>query len=175
MWRKGNSPHFYPIGEWAELDDVLVCVHDVFESFREADSQYSGRIFYLNVGFRNATTEPFKYRLGQWTLYDVDGYSYGSKMGREFYEPWGIRPIRENRILPYNIVRGWIAIPISANVKPHYLHFQEHYGGNARVADFLVDRTRLPFRPFGDINERVEATTNKTQKNDDSWLHKLFK
>ena len=157
MWQKKKQPTYHPLGQWVEIRDVQICVHSFFETFREAGRyNAAGRFLYLDVEYRNGTDGLFRHTTSQWSLHDKQGYKHESKFETPYYEPWGFPPLRESRIAAYQTIRGWVAVTMSADAKPHYLHFQEHYGHDARMADFLVDTTQLSFRkwpkgsdPFG--------------------------
>ena len=145
MWLKGKQPTHHPVGEWIEQNEIQICVHEAFESELIIQKQPQ-RVLYINVEYRNGSDKPFNYKLSQWTLLDVDGYSYNWEMISVYYDPWQFKRVRESTLLPYNIARGWVAFKMGSNTKPNLIHFQEHYGHKAINLDFAIDRTQLPFK-----------------------------
>ncbi len=108
-------------------------------------SEREKRILYLNIGCRNQKKASFKYEPRHWRLCDVEGRVFKQIVYYELDKVWEMQYFHARSLAPTQEARGWIAFIIADDTKPDYIHYEETFRKIGR-ADFLIDRTVLPFR-----------------------------
>ena len=101
--------------QWVKVDAYEICLHEVRDLPRK-----NFRILAINVEYRNNGDGMLSCRIGQWNLFDQDGYTYQFEYLAEFFTGLpGSRLPGESVIGPEMRVRGWIVfkIPLTATVE----------------------------------------------------------
>ena len=132
--------------QWVSVDDYTVrvegglkdaLIHDT--GVRPPEDVRSVRIL---VVYANPSNQPLKYRLGQWLLFDAEGFSYESELRDQFYQDDARVKLREGVIDPGQQARGWVAFKIREKAQPAYVQFRADYMtrkvANVRVSQFPV-------------------------------------
>lgn len=132
--RKNLQPlatYAHQLGQWLKAGDYEICVHDIFEE--QVKNQW---MVYINVEYRNNSDENLSCRVGQWIMYDTEGYSYDSVSQSAYFGDKGRPRLNERVIAPGMRVRGWMAFK-KPTQDMERLQFLSGYVGKHTV-DFLL-------------------------------------
>ncbi len=132
----------FKIGEWIHVKEYHFIVHEVrldFVNKHEPSAEVqlfedSGvvvldedtkRVFYINVSYENRNwRKSFSYRLNQWSVFDVEGYSYPSEYYYDYlFKKRELRPLMGGELNPNTRVRGWLAFILGRDTVLERIHF----------------------------------------------------
>lgn len=122
------------IGQWlrvAEYDVILHCVdHSVTKE---------GKVFHIEVEYRNKMDAPIKYRHDQWVVFDAEGHTFDPV--KDFTHPHLYVEDRiylgMTRVLnPGMKLKGWLAFVLPESSRFEYLQFSG--GTPVKTVEFRV-------------------------------------
>lgn len=139
---------------WLAIDDYTIFVHS---GLKDAVINDTGlitpelvRSVRILVEYNNHSEKPVKFRLGQWLLFDTDGFSYESELRNQFYEDDASCKLREGIIDPGQQVKGWVAFSITKNSRLSHVQFR---------ADFITRKV---------INIQLTQSSQQTPKSQET-------
>ncbi|MCU0491267.1 MAG: DUF4352 domain-containing protein [Chloroflexaceae bacterium] len=115
--------------EWRSLPPYTIALGDVQEHTFTDVSLAPGpiRSICIEVAYSNESQEPIKYSLGQWMLYDTDGYAYEFELINRYYQQLAEHKLQEGLLAPGRRVRGWVAFKVPPSAHLAYVQFRSGY------------------------------------------------
>ncbi len=125
------KPKIEDLGEWVTVDDYTVRVESGQKDAVIYDngliSPEHVRSVRVLVAYANHSAQALKFRLSQWLLFDIEGYSYESELRDQFYADDAPVKLREGMIDPGQQTRGWVAFKLPEKAQPAYVQFRTDY------------------------------------------------
>ncbi|MEL7362015.1 MAG: DUF4352 domain-containing protein [Bacteroidota bacterium] len=95
------------------------------------------------VAYANYADAPLTYRLGQWMLYDTEGFAYEARLQTDLYAGDALQRLKEGVILTGQHTQGWVAFEVPESARLAYLQFRSGYLSE-HVASFRWDDDPIP-------------------------------
>lgn len=121
--------------QWLKVGNYDIMVHQILEE--KIDKQ---RYLFVNVEYRNNSSDTLSCRRNQWILFDADGYSYDTESSPNLYQKQERPPLGGERFInPGMRVRGWVAFKIPSAVVVERLQFLTGYL-STKTAEFFLSQ-----------------------------------
>ncbi len=132
----------YSLNQWASADGYNVRV----QAWKDGVVYDSGTLTPANVRsiralveYANYSNDPLKFRLGQWLLFDTEGFAYEFEIRNQFYENDALRKLKEGMLVPGQQVKGWVAFQLPEDAQLSHVQFQSG-SQSANTLLFRLDR-----------------------------------
>ena len=130
-----TSNKTYNMGDWMEVGDYDVMVHDMV-----TEDVVDGKYYVmLDVEYaNNRSDEELSCRENQWILFDTDNYTYEVKTARYIYEDYGLTYMGSERFLTKGShLRGWLAFELPQTAKINRIQFFNAFLGT-KTGEILI-------------------------------------